>query len=81
MWTRIIHSPNTSESIINDRDECKDGDDTLLLVWFTYSSKTNNGTGAGIHRIRPVEDLFILTGKNPTVFEAENCYIEMLPPD
>lgn len=52
--------------------EWKDYSKTLLvsdMVWFTDGSKIKDGTGAGIHGMRPVEDFFIPMRKHPTVFQ------------
>lgn len=73
----IIHDhvdKRSFELIITSREEFKDGSDIFLPsdgLWFTDDSKTKDGTGAGIHGIRFVEDFLISMGKHLTVFQAE----------
>ena len=45
------------------------------LVWYTDGSKTEEGTGAGIHGLGPRKDLFYPLGGFPTVFQAETYAI------
>lgn len=59
---------------IPSREEWKGGGSKYTstdVVWFTDGSKTAEGTGAGIHGVRPCINSAIPMGRYPTVFQAE----------
>jgi hypothetical protein len=41
------------------------------LVWYTDGSRTKEGTGAGIHGVRPKIDINVSLGRHVTVFQVE----------
>lgn len=41
------------------------------LVWYTDGSKTHEGTGAGVHGVRPRKDLVFALGQYASVFQSE----------
>ncbi|KAL1447090.1 hypothetical protein WDU94_000567 [Cyamophila willieti] len=41
------------------------------LVWYTDGSKTDEGSGAGIHGVRPKVDISIPLGKHASVYQTE----------
>jgi hypothetical protein len=56
-----------------DGSECKDGfqpDGRGGLIWYTYGSKTNKGTVAGVYGYGIRRKLSFNLGKYTTVFQA-----------
>jgi hypothetical protein len=41
------------------------------FIWYTDGSKTDNGSGAGIHGKTPRHDIYVSQGQNTTIFHAE----------
>jgi hypothetical protein len=46
-----------------------------VLVWYTNGSRTDSGTGSGIHGLRPNRSYSFPLGKYATVFQTEICAI------
>jgi hypothetical protein len=60
-------------SVIIDEEYWRNKDPTFpdVLVWYTDGSRTDSGTGSGIHGLRPNRSYCFSLGKYATVFQTE----------